>query len=348
VRSRKPVSATSSSPRRGSTGGRICRGSSSRLPPGLPALVACCSSARTPASGSTRSRRGRPSRRVPVPALAVLKRRTFLRQVRVTLLQASVGEGWRQVLRTYRCRPSTSRGGRHHDQRRRDVGGRRASRRSRVPRRPPRPRERAAHERPGPAPKRPSGPVRLLGPTETPPASSPRGQQRAAFSPRPPRACSSQCRPPGRWRHHFVDARHGHNLRLVPSPALLGSAVTGPTADVASVVGAATPTRPWPQGGRCPVAASCNHLIDAHDGAVVFHCSAFPTAPPTATRCTGTDGNDDSRPSSVSVLPRRSGDVPLHAVPSADNRPLWPRGGRSSGQCPTTARPGPSEPEEAR
>jgi bacillolysin len=47
--------------------------------------------------------------------------------------------------------------------------------------------------------------------------------------------------------------------------------------------------------GRRPVPSSYNYLVDAHDGDVLFHYSAVPTALPTPAKCTGTDENDEQQ-----------------------------------------------------
>ncbi len=47
--------------------------------------------------------------------------------------------------------------------------------------------------------------------------------------------------------------------------------------------------------GRRPVPVSFTYLVDAHDGAILFHYSAVPTALPTPARCTGVDENEDQQ-----------------------------------------------------
>jgi bacillolysin len=44
--------------------------------------------------------------------------------------------------------------------------------------------------------------------------------------------------------------------------------------------------------GRRPIPPSYNYLVDAHDGEILFHYSAVPTALPTPTRCEGIDEDE--------------------------------------------------------
>jgi bacillolysin len=47
--------------------------------------------------------------------------------------------------------------------------------------------------------------------------------------------------------------------------------------------------------GRRPIPASFNYLVDAHDGEILFHYSAVPTAAGTPTQCQGIDENEESQ-----------------------------------------------------
>jgi Zn-dependent metalloprotease len=47
--------------------------------------------------------------------------------------------------------------------------------------------------------------------------------------------------------------------------------------------------------GPRPVPARYHYLVDAHDGAILFHYSAMPTALGTPARCTGIDENEDNQ-----------------------------------------------------
>jgi Zn-dependent metalloprotease len=74
--------------------------------------------------------------------------------------------------------------------------------------------------------------------------------------------------------------------------------------------------------GRRPVPPSCNFLVDAHDGEVVFAYSAVPTALATPARCTGID-EDEAKRSFLGRLADTSGtavvlDDPLRSVRTYD------------------------------
>jgi bacillolysin len=55
--------------------------------------------------------------------------------------------------------------------------------------------------------------------------------------------------------------------------------------------------------GPRPVPVSYHYLVDAHDGAMLFHYSATPTALPTPARCTGIDENEEHQTFFGRLLP---------------------------------------------